>query len=318
MSTKRVLVIAVVAFVAFGTAVYIFSSTRKNNLTKLLVSSIGNGNDSVVIAILENNPILVNDEVTKGNTLLDMSIQHRRGSICKKLISMGADCKKKIHPYGSYLNMAIKYNSTECINPLLQAGVRCDIIDNKGNNALENAVASGDTTVVGIFISHGCDINTVGNNGRTPIFYADSQEMLCFLHSNGAHVNILDKYGMSPLHYEFDNKLVEILCRLGADVNINEPDSPIAFLTSFSQGKVLILSKYGANLNVRNSLGMTPLHLAVQSKHYDRVRELLDAGADIHILDVHNKTPFDYADPQMVKLIQRHKNIRSGTPGRNP
>ena len=60
-------------------------------------------------------------------------------------------------------------------------------------------------------------------------------------------------------------------------------------------------------MNTCNSVGQTPLHLAVAASNEGLVKELVDRGADLDILDVCGQTPLsvavDSCDHDIIKLL---------------
>ena len=60
-------------------------------------------------------------------------------------------------------------------------------------------------------------------------------------------------------------------------------------------------------MNSSNSVGQTPLHLAVAGSNEGLVKELVDRGADLDILDVCGQTPLslavDSCNHSIIKLL---------------
>jgi hypothetical protein len=64
------------------------------------------------------------------------------------------------------------------------------------------------------------------------------------------------------------------------------------------------LVEQGTNVNDRASDGKTIFHAAVSKEMELLVKYLIENGADMHVLDIEGKTPFDYASDDMVKAIE--------------
>ena len=79
---------------------------------------------------------------------------------------------------------------------------------------------------------------------------------------------------------------------------INKPD-PVA-----------VLLKHNAKIDVRNQLGATPLILAAWWGDPETVSLLIDAGADVNVIDNSGQTALDFAikrarGPSMVERLKK-------------
>ena len=66
---------------------------------------------------------------------------------------------------------------------------------------------------------------------------------------------------------------------------------------------VKILLDFGANPNIRDCVHNLPIHLAIISSHVPVVTTLLEAGTDIHSLDLHGKTVLHLAGTRLRWLL---------------
>jgi ankyrin repeat protein len=64
---------------------------------------------------------------------------------------------------------------------------------------LENAVDSNDLICAEHLLRHGHDVNQPNFMGRTPVYYADQEEMLSLLLHYGARLDVVDRQGCTPL-----------------------------------------------------------------------------------------------------------------------
>lgn len=64
-----------------------------------------------------------------------------------------------------------------------------------------------------------------------------------------------------------------------------------------------LLIGHGSNVNVKSSLGVTPLHLAVQHDSLELVKLLIENGANKEITDSNGNTPLYYAKKEGFKDI---------------
>jgi hypothetical protein len=71
----------------------------------------------------------------------------------------------------------------------------------------------------------------------------------------------------------------------------------------------LWLIRQGAELNLHNSSGYAPIHLAADLRDLDLLKTLVAAGADVHALKIHGRTPAS-AQPQSeanaLSIAARH------------
>ena len=73
---------------------------------------------------------------------------------------------------------------------------------------------------------------------------------------------------------------------------------------------IKLLLEYNANPNMRNSLGRTPLHFAVQSNSVDCIKILREYGADPEIHDSEYQRPLDLSnDFRLSEALQECKAI---------
>ncbi|XP_034029908.1 B-cell lymphoma 3 protein homolog [Thalassophryne amazonica] len=141
--------------------------------------------------------------------------------------------------------------------------------DEDGDTALHIAVVKGELAVIHTLVSllvwaqRGVDI--YNNLRQTPLHLAvitQQAAMVQALLKAGADPAALDRNGQTALH----------LC-----CEYNQPDCMSVVLSHHTSSTCL---------DIRNYEGLSPLHLAVQRGHKDLTRMLLDAGADINVMDI--------------------------------
>ena len=94
----------------------------------------------------------------------------------------------------------------------------------------------------------------------------------------------------------------------GASVDINCCDDKQRTSLHIASAKgsieiVRILLDFGANPNIRDCVHNLPIHLAIISSHVPVVTLLLEAGTDIHSLDLHGKTVLHLAGTRLRWLL---------------
>ena len=163
-----------------------------------------------------------------------------------------------------------------------------------------------DLDAITALVNSGLDVNARTNEGRTMLTYAAAHaddeafavSVAGSLLSKGARVNGEDTFGRAPLVYAIEedrSALAELLLDNGADVTLqcSAYRMPVVFVPFMRKNAAMaqmVIAKC-PDVNIRDSLGNTPLSWATRFGYLDSVRSLLDRGAQIDNLSVHNKTP---------------------------
>ena len=174
---------------------------------------------------------------------------------------------------------------------------------------LHSAVFHGDFEKVKNLVAQGKDVNEIGKrSGNTPLHWA-------FTLGRADLVSFNLVTGIPKLSDNFsDNKhklldyikIVELLIQNGADANLKNDDGETPLLLAASKGvpaMVEILIKQGqANIHIGSEEDQTtPLHA---SKNSQITKLLIDAGADVHSVDLYGRQPLHFAkDAEMTRLL---------------
>jgi ankyrin repeat protein len=159
-----------------------------------------------------------------------------------------------------------------------------------------------DATVVRSLIAVGSDVNALDFDGFSPLFCAQSLEVVQELVLAKADPSIVVK-GQTPLHRAVSGDIVDILIANGCVLNNKLDANPLtnAKLSSFTPlhcaasrnaDVVLRLIHHKADVNARESSGKTPLHFAM---NVDVAESLLSAKAEIDVRDARGYTALHYA-----------------------
>jgi len=187
--------------------------------------------------------------------------------------------------------------------------------DRDADVELAKAVAGRNTEKMERCLAKGADVNAVGREGVTPLWwsvYKNSKSGFVFLLQHGADPNLITKIyngdEVSVMQKITTMRETDYL-RLALENGVS-PDSPFgtgrfketllfrAIMFSNLEN-VRVLVEAGANVNYQNpGNGETPVIQAYEVCNYDMVNYLLSAGADPKVKDI---SGYDLA--KMIKLF---------------
>lgn len=211
---------------------------------------------------------------------------------------------------GSELLKTIKLNSVESTRKLLEKGADPNTKDRFGESALYLAITCRDDyNMVDLLLDYGADPNLYGNQ-TTPLMSAlfrKRRETAKLLLEAGADpnksINNHNAY-LTHLNYAADKFPAAVLnlCKYGADPNIKSKEGlfPLHYAVSNDETVTDIairsLILVGADYNAKSETnGETPLYTATNNRNFDNVQQLLEAGADPNIANIHKNTPLNVA-----------------------
>ena len=232
-------------------------------------------------------PCPISDAVSWEPLLL--AAERANVEVVADLLQRGADANASDDNGDTALILA---GSFEVIELLLDAGAFID-------DALHKACYDGNVGVVRKQLKRGADVNSKGLAGCRPLHYAAQGEnphevvqIVQMLVAAGADINAPNSAGMSPLYMlvsmprpsEFLGG-IRALLDAGAD-----PDTLL--------DRDRVVNGY-----------MSPLHYAVVMNERQIVKVLLDAGADVNLVDEWGKTPLHEAAFGTVRVKQPDAEI---------
>ena len=183
-------------------------------------------------------------------------------------------------------------------------GVDVNSRDTGGQTPLSHAAGRrAGTEVLELLWRKGAEIDSRCTAGRTPLSYAavsPRQAIVEFLLDCGAEIDSKDVNGRTPLSYAAGNgrhRNVEALAKRGAHVDSKDNDGmPLVSYTIKLDADTAVttinsFAKYGANVDLRNSVGMTPMHLFAEKGYRSVVECLISHGAKVTARDADGRTP---------------------------
>ena len=191
--------------------------------------------------------------------------------------------------------------------------------------ALWSACGEGDLFKVRQLIKEGCDVNTRGEHGRTPLIEAAREghdQVVEELIREGAHVNVKDKYQQTALYcasWRGRCSVVKTLCAADADTNVQDHWGVTPLMRAAWRGSdeiVCELIRAGASVNVVTSswwlglaAGSTALHFAAECNKIKCGVLLVEAGADMTVRNKYSQSPLDLASVDFQKAIRQAQSF---------
>lgn len=205
--------------------------------------------------------------------------------------------------------------------------------DNAGESPLFFALKHCPPESVAVYFTHGFDLNSTGVEGETVALAALKNayfrhEMLSFVVEKGASVTQQDSAGRSAIHLAAAHtpEILDLVIGQGGDINARTKTqaTPLHIAASLNISKLThgdkqnqrdlnlrayahLLGKPDIDLNPEDIKGCTPLHRAVNSGSREKIRLLLEHGADMSIREERGHTAMDMAvlrkDQQMIDLF---------------
>lgn len=268
-----------------------------------------------IVKLLIEKGADVNIKNNKGETPLHKASYRGKRKSVKEIIKAGADVNARDNNKSAPLHHAARSGSRGNIKgkikELINAGAEINAQNNEQRTPLHEGVQ--DIESIKTLIQVGSDVNLADENGHTALHYAcmgSDERVVEMLIQAGANVDAINEYGMKPISYAEMEKKREIIAKLnnqerkelseiGKDYkNINPRDV-------YKEKLKEIENKAYKGINEKNKDGETILYLAVRYGSTEKVKELIERGADINIGDNRGKKVLHYA--AVLKKIKKVK-----------
>jgi len=201
-----------------------------------------------------------------------------------------------------------------------------DFFSDSAQRALAQAVERGNTEKAMAALHQGADVNAIGKDGMTPLFWALAKQNIHgfrFLLEQGANPNIVvdlprnfqdRQAGAMEMAAQLEeSSYLRALLAHGGDPNtiVNSSwNMPVLYRAIMSRrpDNVLLLLEFGADIDYRDNAGKTPLIQATTARMFEIALLLLKEGADPTIKNRWGNGPADLVMQYGNRGVDRRTN----------
>ena len=238
---------------------------------------------------------------SNGKTALHWAVLQGDAPIVRTLIKRGIEVNAQDGWGETALQAAAKYGNLDVVELLLDEGARADIPDQEGDVSLHIAARNGHADVLRLLLTKDTHVNRKNHLDLTPIHLAaiDGHERVVrLLLEKGADIEATGEAKHTLLHilaFIGEESIARILVEKGANVDAKTVNG-VPVLSEAAKyakpGFIKLLLDHGANINARytGNHDETVLQAAVMEDNSATLSALLDAGADINMVDDWTRT----------------------------
>ncbi|KAF5575105.1 ankyrin repeat [Fusarium pseudocircinatum] len=269
------------------------SDTLTKDSTPVLQAALSKGMEALSERLLETG-LQRNPKMKGDNTAIRMATSRGYCGVLKMFLAAGGDFSQRSSKGESLLHLAARSGSFETLKLLVnEARLPLDQTTTDGYTVLDQVALAGNLRAVEVLVRVGADLETVTENDKTAFeltfdewlksfgyvnFWKQRDDLVSvmnFLLQSGAKVRKMPN-GDSLAHFVVRQQLDAIWQFFGMD-----------------EAKALI--------DDRNNDGHTPLHIAVLEDNVEKVRALLNAGADQNIQDNNKRLAIQLTENERIK-----------------
>ncbi len=232
------------------------------------------------------------------DTRLADAAEKQNAAQVKALLAKKADVNSPQPDGTTALHWAVRWDDTESVQLLLQAGANATATNRFGVSPLALAATNGNAVTIAALLKAGADANaTVSEEDDTVLMVAartGKVDALKVLIDAGAKINGANPRGQTPLMWAASEKnaaAVKYLLDRGADANAKTLPLPPPRMMD------LIFSA------PTPAGGLSALHFAARQDDLESVKALLAGGADVNSVSVDKSTAL------LVAIVNEHNNL---------
>ena len=290
-------------------------ATGGHNRTALTEASrIGH---KTLVAYLIECGANVYHESSSGWTPTHFAARNGHTEILQLLYTSGVDLQRPESTGWTPLHLC--YDEPESASFLLKNGADVNsVTDTYGYTPLILAVIHDSREVVKALLEAGSNINHQSEIEKaSPVHYAayhNREEVLHILIEYNPEVDLVDKDGdtaLNCINSETSLGIAKILLNGGADPSIRdkEQDTPLCTAVWRKNSEIVKYLSTKAKLDVVGGPRGGPLHIACYTCDLDLVKILIDAGADVNLVDSVVGTPLHSACICQQGQMERQGNV---------
>lgn len=306
-----------------NTALHMASTSNVKQVADLLIRS-GAG------VSLSNNA---------GMTALMLACQTGSMGIVDSLLRAGADVNVADNYGNTSLILAAKANNTEIISALIDAGAIVNKKNNQGETALMQLVSHKNDKATELLLSYGAEIHAdvINVSWDVALSTGNLPAIKAWL-KNSPDMGLLNEKGDSILHWKNiikNEEILKILVESGADATKLNSKNETALQhylnlknwndrsyqgrktrytqTPDVQTVALLSSACASVIDSFNESGKTALMSVVTNQGIEKIEIvdelislLINAGADINLLDINGKTNLRNAYPRYIEILIKY------------
>lgn len=270
-----------------------------------LIVAVRGGNVEILNYLLERGAD-VNAQSGSGESVFDAlpygeDLALKRNQLGRRLIEAGAYDASGEFSGKTDLMFAIEAGDVKEVQRLIANGADINAKNGEGDPVWVYALRRGDTQLLQDLVNAGMDLNTPNQYGRNALMDAlyekDKAAANLLLDANAdvnyqAHGEFLE--GCTPLFFTNDPELIKRMVDMGADVNHQAQDGSYATEGKSAESLQIMLDA-GADIHIVNIVGMNHMTQSALGGDIRKIEILQRAGLDINAADANGWTPLMYA-----------------------